>query len=92
MKKYQVTRKLQVTIPKKIAEKIGIKPGDSIVFEEAEKGLLLRKASEVKEDLEELKPVIEEFAKDVTKIKPYVSEAEEAMIEGLSRHISSKRP
>ncbi|MGQ9469938.1 MAG: AbrB/MazE/SpoVT family DNA-binding domain-containing protein [Nitrososphaerales archaeon] len=52
MRKYQVTRKLQATTPKKVAEKMGIKPGDSILFEEAKKGLLLRKAPEDKGGLE----------------------------------------
>ncbi|MDA4112917.1 MAG: AbrB/MazE/SpoVT family DNA-binding domain-containing protein [Thaumarchaeota archaeon] len=33
MKHYQVTKKLQVTIPKKLADKTGIKPGDSVAFE-----------------------------------------------------------
>ncbi|TLY05721.1 MAG: AbrB/MazE/SpoVT family DNA-binding domain-containing protein [Thaumarchaeota archaeon] len=28
LKQYQVTKKLQVTIPKKLAEKAGIEPGD----------------------------------------------------------------
>ncbi|TMQ00873.1 MAG: AbrB/MazE/SpoVT family DNA-binding domain-containing protein, partial [Thaumarchaeota archaeon] len=44
LKQYQVTKKLQVTIPKKLAEKAGIEPGDSVVFDEADGEITLRKA------------------------------------------------
>lgn len=39
----RVTSKGQVTIPKEIREKLGIRPGDEIVFEPAEEGYVLKK-------------------------------------------------
>lgn len=91
MKIYQVTRKLQVTVPKNLAEKVGIKPGDSVVFAESDDTILMRKVSGSIEEPNELKVSIEEFAKDVAKLKPLIHEAESALVENLSRHVSSKR-
>lgn len=44
----KVTTKGQVTIPKPLRDKMGIRPGDEVEFEETPEGLLLRK--EVPED------------------------------------------
>lgn len=39
----KVTRKGQVTIPKKIREELGLDPGDEIEFEETDEGYVIRK-------------------------------------------------
>lgn len=89
MKVYQITKKFQVTIPKRLAEKAGIKPGDAVVFEETDGAIALKKVRAAKEKSGELRLVIEEFAKDVAEIKPHIKKAESALIENLSRHVSA---
>ena len=89
MKSYQITRKFQVTIPKKIAEKAGIRPGDSVVFEMGEDCILIRKTGQMRENPEELVSVIRDFASDVAVVRKRVKEAGEAMIEDLSRNIAA---
>jgi AbrB family looped-hinge helix DNA binding protein len=42
----RVTEKGQVTIPKEIRERLGIRPGDEVTFEETEEGYLIRKEIE----------------------------------------------
>jgi AbrB family looped-hinge helix DNA binding protein len=88
MKQYQVTKKLQVTIPKKLADKTGIRPGDSVVFEESGGAITLRRAGRGELDRERLKSVIEAMARDMEKVGPKVKEAERALLEDLSRHVS----
>jgi len=90
VKPYQVTRKRQVTIPKKIAESLDIKPGDSVIFEESGNTVTIKKVPGGKPSSEEMQSVIEEFARDVKKIKPRIKEAESALIEDLSRHVASQ--
>ncbi len=90
MRTYQVTRKFQVTIPKKLAEKAGIRPGDSVVFEEREDAILVKKIRERKEKPEELITIIEDFAADVLKVRARIKEAGEALIEDLSRNLVTK--
>ncbi len=90
MRAYQVTRKFQVTIPKKIAEKAGIKPGDSVVFEEGEDGIFIKKVREAEEKPEELISIIEDFAKDVARVRKRVREAGEYLVEDLSRNIPAQ--
>jgi len=87
MRSYQVTRKFQVTIPKKIAEKVGIKPGDSVLFEEQQDGIFIKKIRAMKEKPDELISVIEEFATDVARVRTRIKESGEALIEDLSRNI-----
>ncbi|MGH9922072.1 MAG: AbrB/MazE/SpoVT family DNA-binding domain-containing protein [Nitrososphaerales archaeon] len=87
MKFYQVTRKLQVTIPKKIAQKTGIKPGDSVIFEERKDGIFVKKIAGMKEKPEELISVIQDFAADVARVRKHVREARDALNEDLSRNI-----
>jgi AbrB family looped-hinge helix DNA binding protein len=89
VKVYQITKKFQVTIPKRLAEKAGIKPGDAVVFEEIDGAIALKKVRAAKEKSGELRLVIEEFAKDVAEIKPHIKKAESALIENLSRHVSA---
>lgn len=88
MKQYQITRKLQVTIPKKIAERQGIRPGDSVVFEEAGDTITLKKVAESRHSSDEVKLIIQDFARDVTSIRKHVKEVETAIVENLSRHVS----
>jgi AbrB family looped-hinge helix DNA binding protein len=90
MRSYQVTRKFQVTIPKKMAQKAGIKPGDSVLFEEGEDGIFIKKIREASEKPEELISVIEDFAKDVARVRKRVRQAGEALIEDLSRNIPAQ--
>lgn len=90
MKTYNVTRKFQVTIPKKIAEKIGIKPGDSVILEEGEDGIVIKKVRESKEKPAELISIIEDFATDVAKVRKRIKEAGEALNEGLSGNIPAQ--
>ena len=79
MKQYQVTRKRQVTLPKNLAEKRGIKPGDKIVFEESGDALILRKSSPRKEKEEELNRIriaIRRYSQDIPTIRKSVKQAE----------------
>jgi AbrB family looped-hinge helix DNA binding protein len=88
MKEYQVTKKLQVTIPKKLADKTGIRPGDSVVFEEAGGAITLRRAVRAAVDRRVLQSVIEAMASDMKKVGPKAREAEQALVEDLSRHVA----
>ncbi len=90
MRAYQVTRKFQVTIPKKIAQRAGIKPGDSVIFEEGEDGIFIKKIRAMKEKPEELISVIEEFATDVARVRTRIKEAGVALVEDLSRNIPAQ--
>jgi len=90
MRTYQVTRKFQVTIPKKIAERVGIRPGDSVIFEEGEDGILIKKIGQMDEDAEELISVIRDFATDVVRVRRHVRKAGEALNENLSRNIHAQ--
>ena len=55
----KVTKKGQITIPKDVREKLGLKVGDKIIFEPNAKGILIRK----KEDSD-----IDKIIKEVTGI------------------------
>lgn len=90
MKQYQVTRKLQVTIPKKLADKTGIRPGDSVVFEEASGGIVLRRAGGAEVDRRALISAIQGMAGDMEKVGLKVKEAEKGLVEGLSRHVAAQ--
>ena len=81
-----------MTLPKKLAEKKGIKPGDTVVFEESEDAIVLRKSSSNnrKEDFDNIRRAIKRYSKDIPKIRKGVKLAESALIENLSRHLSSK--
>jgi len=39
----KISRKGQITIPKEIREKMGLKAGDKVIFESLAKGILIRK-------------------------------------------------
>ena len=84
-----MTKNRQVTIPKKLADSAGIKPGDFVEFEVASKNsILLRKTSgrKGKNDLE-VRSAILSYAKDVPKIKKQIGLAESALIENISRRL-----
>lgn len=49
----RVTSKGQVTIPKHIRERLGIEPGDEVVFEPAGDGIRLRKETPTTDDGED---------------------------------------
>ncbi len=90
MKQYQVTRKLQVTIPKKLAEKFGIAPGDSVIFEESVGTIMLKKVAAGQEDAKDVREAVEEFARDVRGIRQQVKRAGAGLAEDLSRHVTTK--
>ena len=90
MKQYQVTRKMQVTIPKRLAERAGIRPGDSVVFEEVNDVIALRKVADSQGSAQEIRVAIQDFVRDVPKIRSRLKEAESGLIEDLSRHVGPK--
>ncbi|MDA4116320.1 MAG: AbrB/MazE/SpoVT family DNA-binding domain-containing protein [Thaumarchaeota archaeon] len=91
MRQYQVTRKMQVTIPKRIAERTGIKPGDSVVFEETpDERIMIRKVSGSSFDAARVLTAFDNLASDMTKIRSHVIEARSGLIEGLSGYIDSQ--
>jgi AbrB family looped-hinge helix DNA binding protein len=90
MKQYQVTRKLQVTIPKKLADKAGIRPGDSVLIDETSGMITLRKAEAQRQDPDDVRKAVEEFTHDLRSIRTHLKKSESALIENLSRHVTSK--
>lgn len=42
MKAYSVTTKGQVTVPLEIREKLKLKPGDKIIYQDTQEGILLK--------------------------------------------------
>ncbi len=90
MRQYQVTRKLQVTIPKKLADRAGIRPGDSVFFDESSGAIILRKAEAHHQDADDVRRAVEEFARDVRSIRTYLKSSESALTENLSGHVTSK--
>ena len=90
MRQYQVTRKMQVTIPKRIAERTGIKPGDTVVFEETrDERIMIKKVSGSDVDVEMVLAALDNLAGDMSKIKSHISQARSGLIEGLSGHVDS---
>ncbi len=89
MKNYHVTRKLQITIPKVLARDLGIRPGDSVVFEKAGGAVLVKKAGAQLWKREELKEAVEALAQDMRKLQKHVKIAERSIAENLSRHIGA---
>lgn len=90
MRQYQVTRKLQVTIPKKLADKVGIRPGDSVLFDESSGTITLRKAEAQRQDADEVTKAVKEFARDVRGIRTYLKSSESALTENLSGHLTTE--
>jgi len=90
MKQYQVTKKLQVTIPKKLAQRLGITPGDSVVFDEANGEITLRKVGRPHRNAKEVELALREFASDMERLTPYVRQAKRTLNENLSRYLRAK--
>ena len=83
---------MQVTIPKKLADRSGIRPGDAVVFEESpDDAIIIKKVASPKVETEKVRIAFDRFAKDMAKLRPRVLEAESGLNESLSRHISNER-
>jgi len=91
MKAYHVTRKLQITIPKVLARRLGIKPGDAVFFEQTGGTMVVKKAYRRVRDYDELVRTVQALAEDMPKVKEHVTAAERSIAASLSRHISTKR-
>jgi AbrB family looped-hinge helix DNA binding protein len=89
MRTYQVTRKLQVTIPKALAKEMHIRPGDAVIFEKAGSAVLVKKPGGQVSDRAELEKTVKVFAKDMVRVREYVTTAERAIAANLSRRIGS---
>ena len=92
MRQYQVTRKMQVTIPKRIAERTGIRPGDTVVFEEMpDERIVITKVLGSRINVEKVAEAFDNLSDDMRIIRRYIDETESGLIEGLSRHIGPQR-
>lgn len=81
---------MQVTIPKRIAERTGIKPGDSVVFEATlDEGIMIKKVSGSDIDLEGVLSALDNLFDDMSNIRSHINKARSGLIEGLSGHIDS---
>jgi len=89
MKQYQVTRKLQITIPKPIAEELHIRPGDAVVFERAGRAVLVKKASSRNDSVTDMAQAVKALAKDMKEVGRLMRAAERSLDENLSRHVGS---
>jgi len=89
MKQYQVTRKLQITIPKSIARELHIRPGDAVVFERTGRAVLVKKASPQIGDAEGMTVAVRALARDMRKVGKYMRAADRTLDDSLSRHIRS---
>lgn len=77
-----------MTIPKHLADKKGIKPGDVVSFEETPEGIMLRRGAESERvKVEELRKIIDSFVADVPKLRRHLRKSKRAINENLSRHI-----
>ncbi len=89
MKTYHVTRKLQITIPKVLAEELRIRPGDTVVLQKAGNAVLVKKPGKQVMDPTELERAVEAFARDMRYVGKYIKTAERGVAANLSRHIGS---
>ncbi len=90
MKQYQVTKKLQVTIPKKLALRVGIAPGDAVAFEETDGEITLKKVGQPHRSAREMALALRGFASDLEKLAPHLKEGRRILNENLSRHVSAE--
>jgi len=90
MRNYQVTRKLQITIPKVLAKELRIRAGDAVVFEKAGNALLVKKAGTQIRDYTELKETVEALAEDMEKVGKHIEMVERSIGANLSGHIGPK--
>jgi len=89
MRPYQVTRKLQITIPKVLAKELRIRSGDTVVFQKAGNAVLVKKSKSQVKDRADLVKTVEAFAADMEKVGRYMKAAERAIAANLSRHIGT---
>jgi bifunctional DNA-binding transcriptional regulator/antitoxin component of YhaV-PrlF toxin-antitoxin module len=83
---------MQVAIPRAFARSTGIKPGDSVIFEETpDDGIKIKKVSGASVDMEKVFRALDNLANDMTKVRGHVDEARSGLIEGLSRYVDSQR-
>jgi AbrB family looped-hinge helix DNA binding protein len=87
MKTYHVTRKFQITIPKRLAKELRLNPGDTVVFQKAGNAVLVKKSRTQVRDRIELMNTVEAFARDMEKVGKHTVNAERAITANLSRHI-----
>lgn len=66
-----VTKKYQVTIPKEVRERLGIKAGDEVVFIKTKEGYVIKR--------------LEDFVKEMAELSRDIEESIEEMREGLSK-------
>jgi AbrB family looped-hinge helix DNA binding protein len=82
---------MQVTIPKKLADKKGIRPGDVVVFEEArDDSIIIKKVTASSPDLEKVRSAIDMFVKEAPKVRAHVQAAGSVLNENISRHVTVK--
>lgn len=86
-----VVKKEGVLIPKRVIKHLGLKEGDQLRFEAEDDAIRVVKVSPRKVDKTRLMRTIKNFAGDLKKIRPYIEEAEEGLIEGFSRHLGAER-
>ncbi len=88
---YVVTKKDHVTLPKSILDKLAIDVGDKLTFDIERDSVRIKKVKHIKVDKEALLRIANKFSGDLEKIRPHIKEAEEALVEGFSRHIRVER-
>jgi AbrB family looped-hinge helix DNA binding protein len=91
LRRCQVTRKRQVTIPKKLADKKGIRAGDAVAFEEArDDAILIKKVAVSGRDLEEARSAIDRFVREAPKVRRHAQAAGSRLNESLSRDVTAE--
>ncbi|MBI5253604.1 MAG: AbrB/MazE/SpoVT family DNA-binding domain-containing protein [Euryarchaeota archaeon] len=86
-----VVKKKGVLLPRSIIEQLGMKEGDRLKFETKNEWIRVVKVKPKKIERNKLTNAIENFTGDLKKIMPYMREAEEGLIEGFVRHVSTER-
>ncbi len=79
-----------MTIPKKLAKRLSIGPGDAVVFDEVGGAVVVKKVGRTSKDFTELRRVVELFSEDIARVRKYVKFAERLMVENISGHVRSK--
>ena len=74
----RITDKGQTTIPKELREKYGIDPGDTVVWEETEAGIVIRK-------------VVNEVGRGIWLDEGWSAEDRETLAEALESEIRQRR-
>ena len=83
---------MQVTIPKKLADRTGIRPGDAVVFEETrDDAIIIKKVAGSKLEVEKVRSALDRFVKEMPKVRAHVRASESEINENLSRHLGTER-